>query len=565
MDGIYIIDDKLSKMVEVLDYPKIDFARQKNATDFHNYVVTLFQQYNIQKLIIPVRLTESTNGKFDGLTLGLHIRLTPEIGNKRFIPIIFIGDEDLEEIFLLTQNNPNHPAYLLTTNGCVYLSDVKAIKNFLSEDQGVADYEKEVLNPLKIESWEEEGGKHSLANIWGALRLNDVLNLNVIPERSDSYKKTKELYFKFLRAFHGENKGSYKDLMPLDCTNKRILLIDDEADNGWADVLKAIFKNGDFQSIDFKEKSFEVAYNEAIDRATKEDWDLILLDLRLNPAEEDKPNQMLSTEQYSGEKILKVIKKHNAGIQVIMLTASNKAWNMKKLLDLGADGYYIKESPEFNFSPSFTKESYHNLKDEVLRCFNAQYLKIAFNDKKLIENHLKSIVRAGGGKGLEALNKLKMINEITDIQLPQAFALMSLTKKDEKFFSFAFLSYFKVLEIINDYFIEFDNTNSVFRFKESGEILDYFDFKKGLSNRIQKSHWKTYEASTPIKLYNIMFRKLGFDIQKDSILRRQISQRNTDRNNFIHPPDGLKSTKIFSSSDCIEISDLVKTILLKLS
>jgi DNA-binding NarL/FixJ family response regulator len=29
-----------------------------------------------------------------------------------------------------------------------------------------------------------------------------------------------------------------------------------------------------------------------------------------------------------------------------MFTASNKAWNMKALLDAGADGYYIKESPE---------------------------------------------------------------------------------------------------------------------------------------------------------------------------------------------------------------------------
>lgn len=71
----------------------------------------------------------------------------------------------------------------------------------------------------------------------------------------------------------------------------------------------------------------------------------------MNGVQEEK---VLSPNEFSGMKILKAIKAANQGIQVIMFTASNKAWNMKALLDAGADGYYIKESPEFAFPNSYS-------------------------------------------------------------------------------------------------------------------------------------------------------------------------------------------------------------------
>lgn len=49
--------------------------------------------------------------------------------------------------------------------------------------------------------------------------------------------------------------------------------------------------------------------------------------------------------EYSGAKILDEIKSDNFGTQVIMYTASNKSWNMRELIGKGADGFYIKESP----------------------------------------------------------------------------------------------------------------------------------------------------------------------------------------------------------------------------
>ena len=68
---------------------------------------------------------------------------------------------------------------------------------------------------------------------------------------------------------------------------------------------------------------------------------------------------------YSGAKLLKSIKEKNKGTQVIIMTASNKAWNMKHLLKLGADGYYVKESPGVAFSSDFSHSNYQNFKTEV--------------------------------------------------------------------------------------------------------------------------------------------------------------------------------------------------------
>ena len=132
------------------------------------------------------------------------------------------------------------------------------------------------------------------------------------------------------------------------------------------------------------------------------------------------------------------------------------------------------------------------------------------------------------------------------------------------FFAFAFLSYFKILEILVDYFIEYDEIRKILKFKDNGEIIDDYVYESSRYNKVVKNYWDPYKTSLPVKLYNIIFKKLGFDIQKDNKIARLIFHKNKDRNNFIHPPS-LIDAKIFSDSDCIEISNLIKNILSKIS
>lgn len=393
-------------------------------------------------LIIPASLG-SIQINYWGLRVGMHIRLSSAMEEYRFIPIIFVSQNSLEEILRFQEEKLGLQC---TLDGSLLVG------NSIDEIQAAIDYLEPIDKNRYVSDFVEkiiikrppEIGKHSLANIWGAIRLNEVLNLNAIDKIL--LNRTKELYFKYLRAFHEESKGSFKDLQPLQCTGKRILLIDDEADKGWNDILKAIFKNADFQSIDFNNKTFKYK-KESIKKVKDENWDLILLDLRLNPSEEDTINKLIKTEDYSGAKILKKLKKHNAGIQVIMLTASNKAWNMKKLLDLGADGYYIKESPEFNFSPILTKENYEDFEKQVKKCFEKGFLIKIFQIHKRCQDFLK-IDKSNRS------NSHKFFYERSEASLEIAFELLKKSTNGKKYLNLAYLTYYQILE---DYVVQEEN------------------------------------------------------------------------------------------------------------
>ncbi|MDZ7720323.1 MAG: hypothetical protein U5K72_16020 [Balneolaceae bacterium] len=95
--------------------------------------------------------------------------------------------------------------------------------------------------------------------------------------------------------------------------------------------------DGQFQIID--ESVYD--YSELTDSSKKMiesgDFDLFLVDLRLKGDLEEN----LNTTKLSGSKIAKKIKTKNKGNQVVVFTASNKAWNMKALLEMYEDGYDI--------------------------------------------------------------------------------------------------------------------------------------------------------------------------------------------------------------------------------
>jgi len=532
MEGIYIIDDGMNRISD-LEFPRIDFAERKDANDYHNFVVALFENYEIGKLIIPIRLGKANLDHFSGLILGLHIRLTSEINNKRFIPLIFIGEEDLETVLLSTQNNPYNPGYLLTTKGCVYLTDISKANNYVLAESGVVNYERDVLNHLKLNYLDIESGKHSLSNIWGALRLNDVLRLDAIPTNSDSYKKTRELYFKYLRSYYTYDNKSYIDLMPLNCNDKKILLIDDESNKGWFEILRTILKGSNLESINFQDRSFEDAYMESQLKVKNNDWDLILLDLRLNPETEDLPNQIMKPEEYSGFKLLQIIKEYNEGIPVIVLTASNKAWNMKKLLDAKADGYYIKESPEFNFSPKITKENYDNLKNEIIKCFKLSFLKNVFQVQK------KCFALIDADMPTKAL-LYKQFYERTKASLYISFELLKKSDDDAKYMNLAFLTYYQILE---DYVSQYEN----FRFVSNKECYVDNGIYRVINDSTGKLIWKLkyikdthgdyFEKLDEIKTQEISVQSLAkisfvlaFKFNKDNVYLKNWGNLNNIRN-----------------------------------
>lgn len=140
---------------------------------------------------------------------------------------------------------------------------------------------------------------------------------------------------------------------------KKCLLIDDLALKGWKSVIEKVV----MKTIG----NLEVAtlFEEAL-KKLDEKYDVIFLDVRLT----EKDHKVNDIKEYTGFKILKEIKKDflkvNFSTPIILITASNKIWNIDAFRDYGVDAYYIKEHPDYIFSKENSLSNLKNLQNNFL-------------------------------------------------------------------------------------------------------------------------------------------------------------------------------------------------------
>ena len=192
--------------------------------------------------------------------------------------------------------------------------------------------------------------RHQISNEWGALRLaanagyrNDEIN----------YEYPATLFFKFLTRRHQNNTivseklcfGSHPAIR-----NKKILLIDDNGDKGWQAVLNKIF---DCEVILVNN------YQEVLGISDYTNFDLVFQDLYMPDFKGQK------IEKETSLKVLKVLKQKFPHVPIIVFTASNKSWTYNEVTELGADGMYVKESPEFAGDIDYSKGNFKSFVDVV--------------------------------------------------------------------------------------------------------------------------------------------------------------------------------------------------------
>lgn len=314
------------------------------------------------------------------MQLALHIRLTETLpGKTKFAPLLFVSDHSLERLIKRSRY-----AQIFMTDGAFicHRSDVDSLVNSmtpLNEDS----FKSGFLDKISIPA--PKGSNHSLANQWGASRLYMLICGQ--DAKKDAFKDFqdihKRLYFKYIS--HKIPSGDISRIrqegnvfQAKGTSGKRILLIDDEAKKGWTKVISLIMPYALFNpKEDVIEESvldYESLSENARSKIEHGSYDLILLDLRLGGIKED---YIVDPEQMSGYKVLQQIKRINRGSQVIMLTASNKAWNLKTLMNpnSGADGYFVKESPEYEFSDELSAANLYSLIKDIERCLERVYLK----------------------------------------------------------------------------------------------------------------------------------------------------------------------------------------------
>lgn len=439
-------DSSLQDFADEQGFEFIPFPERRPSSheEIHDFMVDSFEGKDIESIVLD---TESDLAFC--LDLSMHIRLSLDIlGLNSLSPIVFISELAMDSLLKLNQNSQ----IFLTSN--VYLSPASSLLECIGNvsRMRLEDYQSCFLNKITISPpLSSMNERHGLANQWGAGVVYRLLNGKRYEGREcpELVKKQKDLYFKYILACTvddiqtlaiPEKRVNLDNPLPIMSKGRKILLIDDMADAGWSLVIRQFFQDAEVDVIAEKEilnfEDFSPSARHMIDYG---DYDLYLLDLRLGG---DKEEDIYDTSSFSGMKVLKRIKNENRGRQVIMFTASNKAWNFKRLLDVnaGANGYYIKESPSFKFSESFSKKSLTSFREEAINCFKRDYLKGLY---AFWNTYFPSEGEVGSGNGLF---------DECGFQVQMAFNLVDVATTDEQF-QYAFISLFQVFEILSKYIL----------------------------------------------------------------------------------------------------------------
>ncbi len=244
---------------------------------------------------------------------------------------------------------------------------VKAVFKLPSRDDIQKNYDKLIRKRLLIT--DNSTDSHSVANHFGAFRIASLLRQQKL------IRWPRNLYFKYLMSKAVEPNSEKLKKIPGGFKKLKVLLIDDQANHGWIDVLNLIFPLG-IES--------ETSWSERVELEIRQgEYDLLLLDYRLGETGPEGKNGLDRLRQIKGS-----FKRNEAGeiekdengnpieeypglnpvMPVIMFTASNKAWNMDSLYEAGADGYYIKEHPDTASDADFSVNNFNSFIKTIDHC-----------------------------------------------------------------------------------------------------------------------------------------------------------------------------------------------------
>lgn len=171
---------------------------------------------------------------------------------------------------------------------------------------------------------------------------------------------------------HQQNEGEF------DTWKLKIGLIDDEAARigqvtnfGWQRIYSRMLFNNDTGVRDLLDEAGVKEYESPtqFEQLSFVDYGCLLLDLRLK-GEKDRT---IKIQELSGAGLLDEIRNGFPALPVIITTASNKVWSFETLMQLGADGYWIKQGLDERRTERETIENYIKLLELVANATDEKY------------------------------------------------------------------------------------------------------------------------------------------------------------------------------------------------
>ena len=512
-----------------------------NDRAIHDFIMSNIR-HDVETLIL-----DADHNRSLCLSIAKHVRLSVEsLGSGSLCSIVFISE--LSDKSFMLPHNYSDDVDILSTEG-VYVTPLAQLPAVLPlcKKLKIENYGKGFLNRIQVEAPDSLGG-HDLANQWGAsvmyrLACGGEIEMAEYPEleviKKDLYMKYVTVSTKDLQSLIFSSKvAGYVSERNVNAEGKRILLIDDCAGKGWEDTLRNIFIDYEaFDVISQEITDFEDYTYENQQKILFGEYDLYLLDLRLGGGREEN---IFKTEDFSGMKVLKRIKSVNKGRQVIMFTASNKAWNFKALLnpEAGANGYYIKESPFLKLPEYFSERNLESFITDVNCCFNRGYLKEYNGFTQVISSHIERLHAADPESPY-----LQMLQEVL-MQMEIAYNLADISSSPNMY-KYAFIAAEQVLEILSAHLTEVNETEMIMKVGPSGNrICSKSKAHSGYRYKLANKDAKKDRFSQFDRISTIYLQLCNMPDNGIMHLARQIIQI---RNSFIHPVNSQKTSAAISS------------------
>lgn len=533
--------------------PKTESSLDQVMHDFVQKHVTTLSTATI--VFIPLALSRDYIS-LTGLRLGMHIRLTAELGEGRKVPIVFMGEETYEQVgrlsplgsFLFTQGVD----LIKEDNDCI-LEAVEKWKGFkLSSDY----LEEAFLERVAVQPPDFYDSKHTLSNELSLLYLDHLSGHNVLENKKELELVKSSLYVKWVlarqqRLLSQMQEGQANNLFTIEkAKGKRILLIDDERKKGWYDLLECFFQGAkEFECLEIERsdtiQKLEAKLNSKIQQ---KDWDLFLLDIRLL----DKDHYATTDfSNFSGFTLLKLIKQNNEGNQVILFSASHQHEIYDYGKKTGADEVWIKPEVSYTLLKSGVLEKFDQI---VNRCLDRKWFKDVFQQVDRFNAYL-DFERYNLSEDEEEL-----YDEIAWLLKGATQILRFETELSKQLFV---LLLFKIVEECNDFYIIDSRQNKELKFKEGREFVKKFKFNSQKGTHVTNASIpnKAYKSARN-RFFAVCHQKWGHELNLKTAERfNLIGELGKRRNDLIHKEKAISELPLDESQLLSWLTALVSLLL----
>lgn len=551
---LYIPDTNPNISIKEL-YP--DNQADEPISDFllHSYVHDWLNEKEYDSIFIPLCFGPVLSD-YNGLRLAIHIRCTDSCNKNKPVFIYSVAETSQlinSEYFDVLKTKG---IQLVNYDNKTILSSMMAKPAPLADSEVGNEMRKVSLTPPQnyIDS-------HSVANIWAIYRWAKTIDVN--DHEINEVTKTVEsnLYFKYLNTIYPVQPQSILKKNELtiqtNLTNKpRVLLVDDEAETGWYEIFCTIIDdiNGFyFDHIDdeFNEKKPDEIVEIIHEKVAQDDFDIVILDYRLH--RNDSFAERI--EDITGYRALKDIKNNvNRGIQVIVLSATNKIWNWESLRQLGADAFIMKDNPESNYEDLTTITTIKSFINKLDECCGRLFLKQFYENYKKLES---SFLPRRNKKSSAPLPKEFVDEAMKWFKISCDLFKSGVTEENK---AAAFLFLFSVIENIANRVINIDvpendmdnigNAIWKYKFRSRNQYLMSFDI-----NMNKTQYPLTVASGKPIPWMQKILN--AFDFISVHGVNKDIKDLVDKRNDFIHANATTGKKINITESDVITLHNIV--------